>query len=395
MSWLFPFSLHTTTGFFELILCIYAFYGLRNFWKRSNHLADCGRIGIILYAITNSTGAMSPATDYGTMFLTLYAVTAWLENMETEKDTTRYALLSVMTVFLATMKLSCAVFALLVCYPAVCLLRRKKWKEIVVHILLGMVVLAPFLIRNVWITGWFLYPFEGIDLFQVEWKIPLQYLLVDAAQIKVWGRCLFDITLVDMPFREWFPIWWEAQEHYGQMLFYANILGMLFGVVNLVQGIWSKRKIRMELVVMYAAMIASFLFWLFTAAFIRYGLAFLLVLPLLGIGTWMERNRKGLYSIVAGGLVLLIAACYCPYVDNYMMDLGVFIKHNIREPYYIFQKEYDESETGVYELNGNAVYYSEQGIVNSYYNCPSTCYEDMLLRSELMGDKIEDGFQAK
>ena len=52
-------------------------------------------------------------------------------------------------------------------------------------------------------------PFEAIDIFNVSWKVPLKYLLIDSYQIKVWGRCLYDVSLIDMPISQWLPIWWR------------------------------------------------------------------------------------------------------------------------------------------------------------------------------------------
>lgn len=89
------------------------------------------------------------------------------------------------------------------------------------------------------ISGWLLYPFNGIDLFQVEWKIPEEYLLVDANQIKVWGRCLYDVNKIDWPISKWFPLWWEGQERYEKMLLGAVCLG---GVLLVIQ--WMRKLLK-------------------------------------------------------------------------------------------------------------------------------------------------------
>lgn len=65
---------------------------------------------------------------------------------------------------------------ILALYPAACLIRSKEWKKIGIYLLCGCVVLAPWLVRNVLISGWLIYPFAAIDLFSVDWKIPASYL---------------------------------------------------------------------------------------------------------------------------------------------------------------------------------------------------------------------------
>ena len=395
LSWLLPWSLHTTTGFIEVILCIYACHGLKNFWTRKKHLADLGRVALLIYAIVNLCGSQSPATDYGTMFLSLYIICAWLDNMEQTRNTGKYILLSIASLFVATMKLSAASMVLLALLPGITMLKNKEWKKIIFSICMGCIVFFPFLIRNFLISGWLFYPFESIDLFPVSWKVPLASLLVDSAQIKVWGRCLYDVNLIDMPISQWLPIWWESQERYSQMLIYANVLGLFLMITNLIHKLIQHKKTDFDLILLYSMLLCSALIWLFTAPFIRYGLAFLLVFPLLGIGAWFAEERRGLYSLISGSLTLLIALCFFPYIDHYITDDGVFIKHNLSKPYYITQVPYDTAETGSYVLNGNTIYYSVDGIVNSYYYTPNTCYEQMLLHAELVDDNLRHGFRPK
>lgn len=84
-----------------------------------------------------------------------------------------------------------------------------------------------------------------------------------------------------------------------------------------------------------------------------------------------------------------------PYWSNYIDDAGVFIKHNLKEPYYILQKDYDDAGTAYMEISGNKIFYSVKGEINSYYSFPNTCYKFMLDRSTLIGNEIEDGFKAR
>ena len=46
-------------------------------------------------------------------------------------------------------------------------------------------------------------------------------------------------------------------------------------------------------------------------------------------------------------------------------------------------------------VEGQIVYSAGLDEVNSYYVCPGTCYGDMVLRSELIGNTIKEGFKAK
>lgn len=396
LNWLFGRSLHTTTGLLEVIMCLYAFHGLKEFKRHESHLADMMRIGILFYTLVNITRSMSPATDYAVMFFAFYIMTAWCDNIERKTTgTAEYALLAVAGVFVATMKFSSCLLVLLAVYPAAVLVKEKKWKEIAVYIACGCVVLLPFFIRNYLISGWLLYPFDGIDLFNPVWKIPEEYLLVDAGQIKVWGRCLYDIAKIDLPVTQWFPIWWEHQFRYEQMFLGAVVLAaVLQGIVLLVK-LAQKQRISFPLAVLHLAIWGNLAVWFFMAPFIRYGLAFLFAVIMMAVGECISIRRKGFISIVTGGLLFCILVSVSPYWDQYITDAGVFVKHTLREPYYILQKDYDGGNMESREINGNRIYVSTGGEVNSYHVFPGTCYEHMLERSTLIGDEIRDGFRAK
>ena len=149
LKWLLGSSLHATTGFLETVMCLYAFHGLRAFRQHADHVTDMMRVGILIYTLVNVTRSMSPATDYATMFLALFIVTAWCENFfEKGSDFTVYCLLTVAAVFAATLKFSCSLLILIGLYPVCRLVRERKWKEIGIFLSCGCVVLCPFLVRN-------------------------------------------------------------------------------------------------------------------------------------------------------------------------------------------------------------------------------------------------------
>lgn len=395
LNWLFGRSLHTTTGFIEVFMCLYAFHGLKSFKLHKSHIADMMRVAILFYTLVIITGSMSPASDYVTMYFVLFIITAWCENVEADKDVAVYSLLAVAAVFVATLKFSACLLVLAVIYPAVFLVKERRWKETGVYLGSGLVILLPFLIRNFLISGWLLYPFNGIDLFQVEWKIPEEYLLVDANQIKVWGRCLYDVDKVDWPVSKWLPIWWEGQERYEQMLLGAACLGCALLVIQWAAKLLKHKKIRWDLFTLEMTILVCMAAWFFMAPFIRYGLAFLFAVIMIAAGEWLSGEKRGLYSIVTGGLIFCILVSVSPYWDHYITDAGVFVKQNLIQPYYLIQKDYDRTEVGSCEINGNLIYYPESGEINDYHVFPGTCYKPMLERSTLIGNEIKDGFKAK
>lgn len=396
LKWLLGYSLHTTTGFLETLMCLYAFRGLSNIKRHKNYITDMLRTGILLYALINITRSMSPATDYASMYFALYIITAWCENLlEGHSDVTVYSLLSVTAVFAVTLKFSSCLLVILAVYPAYYLIREKKWREIAVYVFCGCLVLCPFLIRNYLISGWLLYPFDKIDLFQPAWKIPKEYVLHDANQIRVWGRCLYDVKKINMPMKQWLPVWWNHQVGYEKMFLLAVVLGFLLQLIMLLDRLLKKQKPRPQLIILHLAIWANIAVWFFTSPFIRYGLAFLIAVIMIALGEYLSRPKRGLYGIVTGCFVFCILVLVSHYGDEYMIDTAVFVKYSLREPYYMMQKDYDQGNMEPYEMNGNIIYFSTGEEINSYHVFPGTCYKPMLERSTLIGDSIKDGFCAK
>ncbi|MCR4596524.1 MAG: hypothetical protein K5673_07055 [Lachnospiraceae bacterium] len=411
LSRILPYALHTTTGFMMALFTLDVLYHLRDIRTHRSHVSDAAGIAIILYVFMNLTGTISPATDYGTMLMTGYFLCAWLRTAEREESagpecteaegqdcTDIYALLSVYGLFLATMKLSSAMCVLVVILPLIRLIRARAWSRIGIYLGLGLFSFLFYIIRNIKQTGWLFYPFESIDLFDVEWKFPKEYSLIDSGQIKVWGRCLFDVDKIDWPVSKWLPIWWEAQEHYDQMLIYALFIGALLVVVTAIVN----KRLRPAYAVFYMMCAANLAVWFVAAPFIRYGLCFILAIPLMGIAGLADAVKDSkphsLIRYVTAASGVLICLCLASRADHYLMDDLVFIKHHLADPYYVIQRPFEDVQMGV-EYLGDArvpIYYTDNDEEkNSYYTPLSTCYYWMLERVEPMGDTVQDGFKAK
>lgn len=400
MSFLGIDALHTMTGFFMALFCIYASGGLWEFGRHERHGGDFSRIAILIYALTNMTGLQSPATDYGTMFMTLYILSAFICYAEekivlmkdSDKDIAFYGYLSVLSIFTVSMKLSAAALVLISLLPLVMLVRTKKWKELSLFLLIGFLSFLPYMVRNVIISGYLFYPVGAIDLFDVVWKIPAEYMKNDADQIKVWGRCLYDVARADDPIASWLPLWWDEKQHYEKMLIYSQFVGFILVFINLFYR-FREKKIKAPVVLFYATIFLNLAMWFFTAPFIRYGLAFLLLLPLCAIGDTCDIlvRKKSIAIAVLSALILIN---FCSWIDDYFMDSAVFAKHYLAGNY-VFPLPFERGNMYEYDMDSITVYVAGPDEVNSYYSFPGSCYGDMVEKTELIGDDLKGGFKAK
>lgn len=442
-------SYHCAAGFLAWILakvCMEVIGALR---KRRLRTSDFARVMGIYYLVIIFDEMVSPASDYFMVLLAFYIVIRFLELAEQEvKEILPYALLCVLGVFLMTVKLSAALILLLVVYPAYYLLRDKRWKETVVYLSLGIVMALPFFIRNVLLSGWLVYPFTQIDLFDVPWKIPKGMADYDAKEIQVWGRGYTDVTRYDAPVSEWLPGWFRSLAGSDKLLVMAAVVSLavllVYGV-GMLCGWWRKRS---GILTVQVTVAASFIFWLLTSPLIRYGCVYVYLMPTVvfggvydavlsagesvadgkwpavavrirekrqtkksgadkavrgtgaepysqsGAGTWKNggNGKKGTaepagvqaFRMCGTAAVVVLLIYKCA-------ALGGEIVSSYVNDYWIAQKDYENYETQSYEINGVTFYYPVNGDQVGYAAFPSAPAQTEI---RLLGEGIEDGFVA-
>ena len=403
LSFALPFALHTMTGFIMALFTCYAACGLMKWTSRVGHTADMARLAIIIYGITVLEYLQSPATDYGAMYMVLYIMCAWIaqavEKKDDADDISVYGYLAVLSIFTVSMKLSAAALVVLAVVPFVLLIKKKMTKETVAFIVIGFLSFLPYLVRNVIISGWLLYPAEAIDFFNVIWKVPAEYMKFDSDQIKVWGRELQNSMPVEEGIKvgisSWLPIWWEKKRFYEKLLLVFQVAGAGAVLLNLIIRTFRK-KIRADVAIFYITVFINIALWFFTAPFIRYGLAFLMLLPLCSAMDLAENIFKG-KAFLRFAMVAIAVVCFGNWTLHYLkVDKQRFVDR-VKDAYYVTPIPFEDSETDEINMNGVIVYNTRHEDVdpNSYYYCPCSYYSDMVNRSTLIGTTLREGFKPK
>ncbi|NLG05857.1 MAG: hypothetical protein GX567_18835 [Clostridia bacterium] len=403
MKDLFGQSLHSGQAFIGAIVCIYAVCGLFTHWSRKYLFSNVCRVAPVIYTIIILFEIISPTTDFPTVYLIMWLVIRFAllaENGET--DSAPYALLAVFTVFLVALKLTAVCMVLIVIYPAYDMIRHKKWKQVMICVAAGLILIAPYLIRNVIISGWLVYPFASLDLFLVDWKLPAETAIGDATDIKVYARYVYDRSLVSQSIFQWFPTWWEGQRPLERFFSAAALLAAPAGLIVCAIRLLMARKVvdtkLFQIVLLNIVMICGFAFWMFSSPLHRYGYAFLLTVPLLVIATtldmfWDYKWLRVFGLICSAGLFALIAfPTYKTLWDDYYL-----FKDVSKDTSYLFmQKDYPDPEMESQDLNGITIYYPQEAGGQSWYaHFPATNFGTNIQYWENRGDHIQDGFRHK
>lgn len=383
-------SLHTVNGFIALLLSVEALavFDKRRFAQANAvRLSDFARLGALYYLTLIYRDIVSPASDYCVMCVVFYLVIRWLTAIEEEeKNVAPYALLCVMGVYGITLKLTAGVILLLLAKPAYMLLKEKRYREIISYILLGAVVIAPWMIRTAVISGYLLYPFPALDILNVDWKIDAAAAALDAAEIKTWGRGLNNAALVDLPVSEWFPQWLQnTLPTLGKLFILADaVCIVLFAVFVIMFFVGRKRKkaasdMAEELFAL-SAVAASYLFWQLSAPLLRYGYAYVLLLIALTAGLMYQciKGKGSLIWCAAITLAVVKAISFSGYVVNMA-----------EKPYYVKQQNYGTYDLERFTVKGIAFYYPKSGDRTGYESFPAVPSKTEIA---FRGETLRDGF---
>lgn len=384
-------SLHGMSGFLAWVLACSCTRLQRVFCERRVRLSDFVRVFIIYDLTTIFNRMISPESDYFMSLIVLFLILRWCELIEERQQAvTPYALLCVLGVCTVTFKLSAALCLLLTIKPAVMLIKERKGKEILLYLAMGIAVAAPFLIRNVILSGWLVYPFPAIDLFSVDWKIPAGIAAWDAAEIKVYGRGLTDPILASQPFDVWFPQWFRALGALNKLWVIGSFLSLfvcaIWGISLFVRKLRRKSVASLDAWLVQLTCVACFLFWLSNAPLVRYGFVFMGLSTIVLFGNiylWMTARWATLEIMAFRGLVILFALWKS-------VSLGKQIEEDYVNDYWIVQKDYENYPVVEEELDGQTVYVPQTGDRVGYEAFPSTNY---LRTIERRGVALKDGFR--
>lgn len=418
-------SYHVCAGFISLILAKVCFENARPMahWNRLK-VSDFVRVAALVYVFGIFGEMVSPESDYFALTALLYIFIRWIDHLEAEDSSAEvFAGLVVLAVWAVTVKLSVAVILLFAIYPIVLFIKEKRAGKIIRYLVCAAVIALPYLIRNIMISGWLLYPSTAIDICSADWKIPRDAAAYDAKEIMIYGRGYTDAaSAVGIKIGEWLPHWFESLGMTDRILVTASIASVIILLVQTVAALkrWTDsnaalkheadsmsvmkcrngsesdvkpwRDITPGMLFISWIAAGSFLFWLLTSPLIRYGRVLILLLPSLifgqiikGIVMKQKNEWKVRWSrIILTCFALLISYKTCILIrDNFSKNASASI---------IDQQDYGTYDTEPYKIGSVTVYRPTDGDRTGYYDFPSAPYSPEI---EMRGSLVRDGFRVQ
>jgi hypothetical protein len=257
----------------------------------------------------------SPSPDFLSTTIVLFIFLRFIDLSRIEADSNflYYVPILILSLYVTTVKLSSIPVLLLSFF--VIIKFRPDFRKSYFLFLSCIIIMLPWLARNVITTGWLVYPFPALDLFNFDWKVPLAEVIVEKEAITGWARNPGTnyIASADMLFEDWFPLWWQRLSFNNKLLFTGSIV---FPILFFTSQLIGKVKIDQFT---NAAIFTSFcgvIFWTFLAPDWRFGESFILVASLSPLLAFKRSRTTANETKVVLGILMLLT--FCIYIkENY------------------------------------------------------------------------------
>jgi hypothetical protein len=273
------------------------------------------------------------------------------------------------------------------------LIKSKQYKTILVACLIGCVIFIPWLIRNVLLTGYLVYPYASIDLFNFDWKVPVSFARLENLSIRAWARVLdpdFE-KIINLPFVEWGELWLVRCYKRSKIV----LLILSFAVASPLVIIFTQRKnLKKKLYVFYPWLIAFFglIFWIIMAPDVRFAFGYIVFTAL---APFMLINKKIEIKFLKNASACLILV-FLLFFTGVCANVIQLTKGNRTYQSFLIKPhtmDFGSSvEYNVHQL-GDMIIYSPKTNDQCFGRFPCTPFCINCL--EMRGKTIQDGFRVK
>lgn len=402
LGWLVGQSVHSLNGFFCLTALIYVCATVRLWGERSLQTSDFLKCVTVIFVVQKRYDIASSGTDIWAMLLVLYIMIKWSEYCERSRtDGVLYGWLCLVGVYAATVKLSAAPVVALALYPLYLFIRGKNGKAVFAHVAAGVFILMPYLIRNVIISGYLVYPYGGLDLFHFDWKMDKAVLAKDSLDIKMFARGITNEAKYDNSFFGWIPGWFFRQGMGDRILIVTGLICIFVILYLLVQRIRSKEYAWAAL---WGSGILNLVFWMVTAPHMRYGGPYIdtIVALALGAATGLCGRRAGIEEVTAGAgmkerpvwekaLGVATVAVLAVFLLQYAAKLADLSELEAKD--LVRQPDYLSWQSTQYPVDNVHIWKPDEGDLSGYFTFPATPQGKQLKALRLRGESFREGFR--
>jgi hypothetical protein len=233
-------------------------------------------LGILFFQMKAFIATISP--DLMACILNFYLIIILLENNHNLIGNNKITIITALTFFILTLKLSYLLSVLLLpiwAFNEGHLFNKKFWKIV---LSIGIIVCVPWLLKGFFQSGYILYPTKILDVFTVDWKQPY-YNNNDEITRQITSANTYKLLIktsaissdyytktLAMSMTQWLPIWFNRLSVMTKIITFLAALSPV-SVVIIKKHLFKTNKL---LATIWLYCYASLLFWFFTAPDFRF-----------------------------------------------------------------------------------------------------------------------------
>jgi hypothetical protein len=275
--WAGNFPFYALNGFFTLICFGFLLTVQNQFLIHRNRLSAIVSVFLIVSLILFGThGVASIDQDQPAMILLWMIFLLFIIRQSCNDRVTSNMdfVLVILSVFSITIKLSTLPVLLIPGFLLLHHMREGNRRFILVSLISCLFILLPWLLRNILLSGYLIFPYANLDVLDVDWKIPVQAVSNLQAVILAWARIPYmDMDKVlSMSASDWLPIWFNNNPRY---LHYLLLIAVLGNSGMMIVG-WKNKDKRINRLFLPGSFLLALTFWFSNAPDYRFGMGFLI-----------------------------------------------------------------------------------------------------------------------
>lgn len=242
---------------------------------------------------------VAPAADLPVFYISCLIVVVWLENQSKNLLAGPGAIfLLLMPLFLVTIKVSAVPVLLLTALILFQSFRKNIWPILA----FGIVILVPWLVRNIILSGYPLFPMELPDLFHTGWKVPLSVISATRQDITAFAfyRTADIARLTSDSLSQRFGTW------FGQHLRINDKLMLLLALISPLVVLLRRKHLPANFASLYVFLILGCGFWLLQAPDPRFAYGYLAPLFVITLVLCIPFLQKTRYIFTLSLLATLV-----------------------------------------------------------------------------------------
>lgn len=365
-------SLYTANAFLYLVICagfIYELKHVKNPFPTLWFLLAMVVIGGVKYV-----GSVSP--DLPVLLLSAYCIWLYYKNRkESLPNPLTLAFITILPLFLITIKISAVPVLLITLFQLIHSYKTRLFKPLLtLCFITGFFWVLPWVIGNIILSGYIVFPSQLLDVFNFDWKVP-DFLIIDEQHsIKGWARVPYQEsnTIAQMGAAQWIPLWWKQLAVYNKI---TGITGLGLYFYLLVK----KASARTTLIPIGAGIA----FWFVNAPDFRFVYGYLLPLTAIFFAetnwsiTQLQKN-KNILQLILGVVTLMI---------------GVFVFQHKNNIALIRPLPYPTPNKNRIPIKGTSVLFATWD--EKCWDAPLPCTCEFYEGLELRGDNLQSGFRIR